>query len=373
MKAKLVEHMLSVVFVTVAFLVFAMVMQSRQASQEAARSKAIAPYVHLNFLDYGDPLDRSLLRESFNVFHPGRAGEADSILRAIDRLRQEQFVGQEYKTGQEERGISSAKLLKLGGMYIQFILLYLIVVILSYHAAQSLAIYRFVKMKQHRSSAIVEIYRCFTGPERGRRGVSFWLRVAWLTGEAVLKGISYAVLFAPAYVIGYSVRSTFDADSYAFMIVLGVISNGILINSANKFFTLLVTESRKGYVQAAIVKNLSSSYAWGTRDGLSYRALLRPRRMFPSHVFSHIFVNARYQNLLSLKEQASFLITGLIIIEMALNIQGHLGYELLQSILYRQYDVAMCIIVGIFLIIKGTEVVVDIWFNIESKKYENRV
>jgi hypothetical protein len=372
MKAKLVEHTLSVVFVTCAFIVFAMVMQSQEASREAARSKAIEPYLHLNFLDYGDPLHRALLKESFNVFHPGRPWEGDSLLQAIDRIRQEQFVGQEYKTGQEERGISPEKLLKIGGMYIQFILLYLIVVILSYHAAQSLAIYRFVKMKQQRTSAIVELYRCFTDPESGRRGISFWLKIAGLSGKAILKGVSYAVLFAPAYVIGYSVRSTFDADSYAFMIVLGVISNGLLINSANKFFTLLVTESRKGYVQAAIVKNLSSSYAWGTRDGVSYRALLRPKRMFPSHVFSHIFVNARYQNLLSLKEQASFLVTGLIIIEMALNIQGHLGYELLQNILYRQYDVAMCIIVGIFLIIKGTEVVVDVWFNIESKKYENR-
>ncbi len=57
---------------------------------------------------------------------------------------------------------------------------------------------------------------------------------------------------------------------------------------------------------------------------------------------------------------------------MALNIQGHLGYELLQNILSGQYDVVLCIILGIFLIVKATEIVVDVWFHHESGKYENK-
>jgi ABC-type dipeptide/oligopeptide/nickel transport system permease component len=83
-------------------------------------------------------------------------------------------------------------------------------------------------------------------------------------------------------------------------------------------------------------------------------------------------MNARFQFLVTLKEHASFLITGLVIIEMALNIQGHLGYELLQNILYKQYDVVLSIILGIFLVVKVTEITVDAWFHHQSRKYENR-
>ncbi len=79
-------------------------------------------------------------------------------------------------------------------------------------------------------------------------------------------------------------------------------------------------------------------------------------------------MNARYQFLTTLKEHASFLITGLIIIEMALNIQGHLGYELMQNILYKQYDVVLSIILGMFLLVKSTEIVVDSWFHHRIQK-----
>jgi hypothetical protein len=190
-----------------------------------------------------------------------------------------------------------------------------------------------------------------------------------IAAKAVCKGAAYAVLFAPAYVIAYSVKTSFDTGSSLFMLVLGVVSNGLLINYANKFFTFLTAESRKGYVETAIVKNLDASYQWGAPDGITRWAVVQPVRLFPTHVFRHVYLNARHQYLPALKEHASFLITGLIIIEMALNIQGHLGYELMQNILYRQYDVALVVILGIFLVVKATEILVDGWFHRESAKY----
>jgi hypothetical protein len=54
---------------------------------------------------------------------------------------------------------------------------------------------------------------------------------------------------------------------------------------------------------------------------------------------------------------------------MALNIQGHFCYELLQQILYKQYDIAAVIIFGIFLTVKATEIVIDIWEHKEKRKY----
>ena len=369
MKARLIEHTLSILLVTAAFGVLVVILGDKETSLRTAHMKVIEPYLQLDFLDFGDPLHRALFKETLTLFHPNTPAWNDSIVQAIQNFHQERFTHQAYKTGSEDRGLSGPKLVRLGVMYLQFSLVYLIVMILSYRAAQSLAILRFVKMKQRRASYIAELFDHF---KHHAPGPSYYVKVIFLIAKALIKGLSYCVLFAPAYVIAYSMRTGFDTDSYLFMIVLGVVSNGLLINSANKFFTILASESRKGYVQTAIVKNLNSSYTWGAADGVSYRAVLSPKSLFPLHVFRHIYVNARYQYLPSLKEHASFLITGLIIIEMALNIQDHLGYELMQNILYKQYDVAAAVVVGIFLIVKATEIVADVWFHHESGKYENK-
>jgi len=373
MKTKLIEHTLSILLVTCVFLILITFLKREEERRAATSRSSIEPYLQIDSLDFGNPLHTALFKETLTLFHPDSPAQNDSLLRSIEAYRQEQFTNQINKTGGEERGVSPAKLAKLGNMYAQFILVYIVVMILSYRAAQSLAIFRFVRMKQHKGSYFGELYDLVKNRRAKQREPSLSMRAGALFARAILKGFSYAVLFAPAYVIAYSIRSSINTDSYFFMILLGVISNGLLINYANKFFTFLVTEDRKGYVQTAIVKNLSNSYTWGTTDGVSYWALLRPNSLFGSHVFKHIYLNARYQFLTTLKEHASFLITGLIIIEMALNIQGHLGYEMLQNILYKQYDVVVSIILGVFLIVKATDIAVDAWFHWESRKYENKV
>jgi len=190
-----------------------------------------------------------------------------------------------------------------------------------------------------------------------------------LVVKALIKGISLAVFFSPAYVIAYSLKTSVDTSSLLFMAVLAVVSNGVLVHTSNRLFSILVSESRKGYVQTAVVKNLLSSYAWDTPDGIAKSELLRLRGGFRGHVLSHIFENAHFQFVPTLKEHASFLVTGLIIIEMALNIQGHLCYELLQLILYREFEAALVIVFGIFVLVKATEIAVDVWTEREKQRY----
>jgi hypothetical protein len=156
------------------------------------------------------------------------------------------------------------------------------------------------------------------------------------------------------------------------MILLGVISNGLLITYVHKFYTFLVSESRKGYVQTAIVKNLNTDYSNSNKDGIPYRSIFQLKKYFPEHVFQHIFLNAHHQYLSTIKEQASFLITGLIIIEMALNIHNHLCYELLQNLLFKNYSIVLIIIFGIFLLVKATEMTSDYLLFRENERYENR-
>ena len=180
------------------------------------------------------------------------------------------------------------------------------------------------------------------------------------------------ILFAPAYVIAYSFKSNFEAGAIPMMILLGVISNGLLISYTQKYYTFLNAEFRKGYVQTAIVKNLRQSFDFKHPEGISLSSLFRIRKRFSGHILQHLYENVRYQYLNTLKEQASFLITGLIIIEMALNIQGHLCYELMQNILYKNLPVILLILFGIFLVVKLTEILIDYFVIRQQHKIDNR-
>ena len=103
----------------------------------------------------------------------------------------------------------------------------------------------------------------------------------------LIKLFIYLVLFSPAYVIAYSFKTKFDTDSIIFMIILGVISNALLITYSQKFYTFLITESNKGYVETAIVKNLNNNYSFAS---IQISSILNLNKFFKGHVFDHIFI-----------------------------------------------------------------------------------
>jgi hypothetical protein len=365
LRSKLIGNIagIAIVFIAACAIIFTL---RNSEKKEDASHQISEKYLNVPGIDFGNPVDRSLFLESLNIFYPDAEKRNDSLLQAIDNLRQRRFSDAALKSGYEGDGLQWNTVRKLSGMYLQFILIYTFVLIVIYFAAQRIAIYRFVKMKQHRESYLEQfVLSC----RKFKSGTEWIQRSALSLLKALAKGILLVILFSPAYVIAYSVKTTLDTSSIFFMVLLGILSNGVLIQTANKFFTLLVAESRKGYVQTAIVKNLNNSYEWDVAAGIRRRSLWMYRENFQSHVFGHMYSNARFQFIPVLKEYASFLITGLIIIEMALNIQGHLCYELLQQILYRHFDTACLIIFGIFLLVKATEIVIDIWYDREKRKY----
>jgi hypothetical protein len=372
MRRKSLEHIGSLAFVAVVFSLLLVFLNHYEAEDRLARIQRVAPYMKIPGLDFGDPRDRALFKETLDLFRPDSPSSNDSLVQAVEAYRLSQFTDPSLKTDIGEKGLTWHVSGRLATMYLQFILVYVIVLALTFYGAQTIGIFRFIRMKQGRESYLDEFLR-EVGRNRdpGNGPVSLG-NAAFLLLKALLKGIAFAVLFSPAYVIGYSVKTSFETDSLLFMILLGVVSNGLLINYANKFYTLLATENRKGYVETALVKNLDGDYRWKSGGCISYRSVFRLPRHFPGHVLEHIYLNARHQYFPTLKEQASFLITGLIIIEMALNIQDHLCYELLQNILYRQYDVALTIIFSIFLLVKVTDLLVDVRQHREGLRYANR-
>lgn len=370
MRKKLFEHILSILLIFSVFYFVIETSETKQTEVEAGRFGAVQPYLEQEWVDLNNSLHRAILAEALRLHYKETPATADSIIRQLEAWRVEQFTNPEYKTGGRKRGLTNAKIKSLTGQYLTFLFIYAVVMLLTYYAVQSLALFRFVKKMQGRTSYLRELKRLLLRPhirmEPGRK----YRKAAGYLLKALLKAVMYLVLFSPAYVTAYALRTRFETDTMLFMIILGVFSNGLLINYANKFYTFLVTESRKGYVDTARVKNLVSDFSHSP-GGIPLTKLFLPLKSFPGHILQHIYINARYQFIPAMKEMASFLITGLIIIEMALNIQGYMNYEMMQNILYQDYAVVIAIMFCVFLTVKVTEIAVDAWHWFETRRYQN--
>jgi hypothetical protein len=370
MKKKLFEHILSIIFVSIILLTAIFIIQKRDKSGiEAAESK-IESYLNSDFINLDDPLNKLIFKETLNYFHPNQLAKNDSLIESMQLYRSEKLL-QTIDKARNKKGINSKNLYKISLMYLKFISIYLIVLLFSYYGVQTIGTYRFIKRQQNRSSYLLLLFLHISNHDEEKNG-KFYLTALNYTLKALIKGVVFFILFSPAYILAYSFKTEINTSSALFMILLGIISNGMLILYSNKFYTFLITESRKGYIQNAIVKNLNNDYTQHSSSTISIKNIFSFRKDFHGHVFQQIFSNAHYQYLSSFKEQASFLISSLIIIEMALNIQGFLSYELLQEALYKNYSIAILIVLGIFYIVKLTDITADWILFKEIGKYENK-
>lgn len=357
MVQKLIEHILGIIVVSIILIGILFILNVNKKNAVEEDLAKISQFINCEFIDFNDHFHKALLKDVMNIYYPGQYDKNSKTVNDIIYYREKEFSESLQKSHVSEQ-LTGKRFLHLLGMYIKFILVYVLVMILTYYGVQTFGVWRFIRRKQrspiHRSEH--------------SRNIGSLLLVPF---KKIIKAIIYFILFSPAYVIAYSIRTEFNTETVFFVILLGVISNGLLVMYTNKFYTFLIAESRKGYVETAKVKNLNTSYAHHTSDGISYSAIFHPIKRFEGHVFGHIFKNAHYQYFSTIKEQASFLITGLIIIEMALNIHGHLSYEMLRQILYQNYDIVIVIILGIFYMVKLTEIIIDFIMHREASKYEN--
>ncbi|NUM80277.1 hypothetical protein HUU42_05670 [bacterium] len=367
MKNKLLEHGYSVAAVGFVLFFFSWALRTPAYSVQYPSDPLLNKLTKIDSLHPEKPLHRALLKESLDSFYPDQSARNDSLIDALIQWRRDTYMAA-IKSARMDREWSWNRFNDLAAMYSTFIVAFTIVTALIYFGSPALGLYQFIRYNRvcpPDARQWCEACRIVFKKIPGNRSHAF-RRIASLKLKWFLKSIAYAVLFSPAYVVAYSFKTNFEKDSMVFLIALGFGTNGLLITSAYKCFSILTSESRKGYVETARAKGLSADY-----DHLPMRALLQPGKYFSNHVAGHIYKQAVFQYRPALKELASFVVTGLIIIEMALNIQGHLGYELLKSVLYRNWDVVMVIIFGIFLLIKLTEAAADVWHFHESNRYEN--
>jgi hypothetical protein len=343
-------HLTALVFVGLIFTGFYL-LRLHNRSQESHPYEPVT-----NIINFKDSLEIALFRETLDIFHPTSDVKQDSLIAELRRLQEMRL--KQLAAPQTSFTFSGTNIKNISIMYLKFIIAYVIVIVLTYYGVQTAALYRFIKKKQGKSSYLEQVVKNRFKPIAGS---------LILLMKATVKGIIYTILFAPGYVLAYALKTKIDTDNYLFMLILATFTNGVLILYTQKFLTFLIHEDRKGYVQTARVKNLSDSYL----DPSLYRSLLRLNKRFKNHLLDTIYKNARYQYLSTINEQASFMITGLIIIEMALNIQNHFSYELLQHLLYKNNLVALIMIFAIFLLVKLTEIATDYWRFQAAKKISN--
>ncbi|TFH01246.1 MAG: hypothetical protein E4H13_05435 [Calditrichales bacterium] len=363
MQKKLFQHLLSIALAGCLFLAIYFVYGSSGIRGEDPAAALVKRYTNLNYLDLNSQEDRAILKESLDLFEPGQEEEHAALVEHIAA-----HLAERMSSGVMQRNINApitaAQVFDLLQLLLKFSIVYLLVLLLTYYSVETFGIYRFIRSESRAMEPPIATNINATALDKLQRvGIKIF--------RNGIKTVILLTLFSPAYVIAYSFKTRFDTDSLFLMILLGVISNGLLITYTQKYFTFLQSESRKGYVQTAIVKNLHRSYRFNSTDGIPLKALFRLRKQFPGHILDHIYENVRFQYLNTLKEQASFLITGLIIIEMALNIQGHLCYTLMQNILYKNLPVVLMIVFGIFIIVKLTEIFIDLVAIRQQRRIDN--
>lgn len=358
MKSRIAEHIIGIAVITLVMAGAILFITGKSSIENRAKSATVAAFASIPVSNINDPFERALLSDCMDLFYPGRHDSNRVIVDEIYKVR-ESALNRTLTSSYSSKTFTAGTVISIFGMFVKFLMVYIIVMIITYYGVHTLGTLRFVLRQQ-------SLYRKATTipGKRSPLPPSFYLL-------NTAKIAAYTILFSPAYVIAYSIRTEFNTDSTFFMVLLGVISNGLLVMYTNKFYTFLVAESRKGYVENALVKNLSSTYAF-TAQGIPLRSIFSLRKRFSGHIFNHIFSNARFQYLSTIKEQASFLITGLVIIEMALNIHGHLTYELLRQLLYKNYIPVIIIMLFIFYTVKLTEILTDTIVHRESMRYENR-
>jgi len=241
MKKRLMEHLLSLVLVTLLAAGVLFYMHMQDSGQPSRVSRELRPILNLPFADYDDPFHTSLLRDLLDLYRPGQSAENDSLLQLLFKTREQTLV-KELTRSHLRQTLTWRKLGDLALMYGQFVWVYALVLFITYYGVQTLAVLRFVRKKQGRESYLYALWQ-FLKDRPFKGGAKQAARAAGkaisLLTKAGLRGVFYFILFSPAYVIAYSLRTRIDTDTVFFMILLGVFSNGLLINYANKFFAFL--------------------------------------------------------------------------------------------------------------------------------------
>ncbi len=328
----IVRHLISIVILLLVVITAVLTINEKEKKEKAILENKINRILPEAGISLTDPFQAALLLDLLDLYYPHDSNNTQLAEWALSQ-----------KNGIKENNQIIAVFLP----YFRFLAVFVLVLIFSYYAVHSFGLYFFV------------------------HGERLAYRHGKPANRIIIKLINCCLLlfaFSPSYTIAYAVKTEIPTDSFIFLIVLTALTNGFVISYTNKFYNLLITESRKGFVETAITCGLSTD--WSTK-AIPVRTLFKLKKSFKGHVLETIYQNARIQYLPTLKEQSVYLISGLIITEMALNIHGYFSYEMLRCMLYNRVDLAIIHFFLIFLTVKICEIAVDLLIRKTELAYAN--
>jgi hypothetical protein len=321
-------------------------------------------------LDINSSYDRQIFEDGVSNVLKENPAEKAELITSINKFTEEKYTNKELKTGNRKETLSFSTLPGILWKFLKFLFLFFLVEISIFYFSERLALIKFYLVKEKKNSFVGKIYQ--TIRERKDFYVKEkldWLKIFLLLIGMLVRFVGYLVLFSPVYVIAYVLK--FNSENFTFIwgILFGIFTNGVLIAGVNKFYHLLITESKRGYVETAMVKNVPLFPKAEWRKLL--KILLLKKGDFGETIVTQIFASAHLQFVPSFKEVSRFVITGLIIIGMALNIQSGVFYQMLRSFLFAEYDILFFILFLIFTTVKFVDTAIDLYAVRESGKYEN--
>ncbi len=353
MKEILRSHLVSIVLI--AGILISLIVYFNTGSLALAEAPPIAKKLaEIPDFDFNDPLKVEILLETVERFS-GSAAEKEKWRREIEEYRVKYFTNKYFKAGAKKPGMTTAVAESLFPKYLKFLFLYVFTLILIFYIVKTAGLIKFVKSRQNKKMAEKDNF----------------ITKSVITLKKLFSTGVILILFSPVYVLAYSLKGTITSDNYILFVLLLLLGNGITITFVNKFYHYLVSESQKGYILCARVKNLNEDFNTITVKDIISLVVKGKSESLKEHIADDIYRNASVSFNLVIKELISFLITGIIITEMALNIQGHLCYEMMQRVLSKEYDVVLFIVLLIFLTLKISEIITDMAALRSLRKYAN--
>ncbi len=321
-------------------------------------------------LDINSSYDREIFSDAVTNFFSGDKKKSGNLIAKLNEFIEKKFTEKDIKTGSYKKRLSGGVISEILWKFLKFISLFAAVEFLIFYLAERLASVKFYLEVEGKNKFYRLIKRFFR--ERKKQFVREKLnfkQLSLLILGTLIRFTAYFVLFSPVYVVAYILKFNSENVTFLWIIIFGVFTNGVLITAVNRFFQLLNSENKRGYVETLRVKNMPM-FRRDNTGGL-IKSLLKIKIDLGDTIFSQIFESAHLQFVGSFKQISRFVITGLIIIGMALNIQSGLFYEMLQSFLFKEFDILFFILFLIFFSVKLIDVFIDLYSLKLESKYDN--
>ena len=147
MRKKIAEHIGSIIFIGLVFVVIFTIWGPTRNSSPYTHLKEIKELNDLRFLDLSNPEDRVMLHEALDFIEPDRIQEHDSLLSEIKSYMNELLRAEPGSSG-ASRGLTMKKTGSLLLMLAQFGWVYVLVLLLTTYSVETFAAYRFIRNQQ---------------------------------------------------------------------------------------------------------------------------------------------------------------------------------------------------------------------------------